>query len=362
MAKPLFIALYLPQYHPIKENDEWWGVGFTEWTNVTKAKPLFRGHEQPDLPSELGFYDLRLSDSRLRQAQLAHEYGIDGFCYYHYWFGHGRKVLEKPLQAVLELKEPDFPFMLCWANQSWTGAWHGLDKKVLIEQMYPGPEDDEQHFAYLSRAFSDARYIRRDGKPVLMVYRPTELPAPLEWTRRWREMAKQAGFPGLFLVCEHPDPEFRPEELGFDAFVNMRHIPRRREWISWREPIRKLANAYAEAVGRPVILDAKRLIDYFVPTVQNKHAIVCAVPNWDNTPRSGKAGVIMKNTQPEFLRAQLQKANKRVEARGADDQMVFIKSWNEWAEGNYLEPGRKWGRAYLDVVKQIKSEWGSPRS
>src|SRR5208283_1156501 len=165
------IALYLPQYHPIPENDEWWGKGFTEWTNVVKAKPSFRGHRQPHIPADLGFYDLRVPETRIAQAELALEYGIGGFCYWHYWFGEGKKLLEKPFEEVLKSGEPDFPFCLAWANESWTGVWHGSPDKVLREQTYPGSNDDEAHFYYLLTAFRDSRYLKVDDRPIFYVYK-----------------------------------------------------------------------------------------------------------------------------------------------------------------------------------------------
>jgi lipopolysaccharide biosynthesis protein len=179
----------LPQYHPIAENDEWWGKGFTEWTNVTKALPLYRGHAQPNLPADLGFYDLRVPEARAAQAAMAKTYGVDVFCYYHYWFGNGRRLLERPFEDMLACGEPDFPYMLCWANQTWSGAWHGLDNEVLIEQVYPGEEDERAHFDCLLRAFKDPRYLRVEDKPVFMVYQPEDLPDSRAFTERWRRWA-----------------------------------------------------------------------------------------------------------------------------------------------------------------------------
>ena len=184
-SKARVIAFYLPQFHPIPENDEWWGKGFTEWTNTAKAKPLFPGHYQPHVPADLGFYDLRVPEARFAQAEMAKEYGIEGFCYYHYYFA-GKRLLERPFDEVLNSGMPDFPFCLCWANQTWTGIWHGSPDRVLIEQTYPGPGDDERHFDYLCKAFHDQRYIKVDGKPMFLVYCPKELPEPEKTTEFWR--------------------------------------------------------------------------------------------------------------------------------------------------------------------------------
>jgi lipopolysaccharide biosynthesis protein len=213
------ITFYLPQYHPVQENNEWWGKGFTEWTNVTKAQPLFSGHYQPQLPADLGFYDLRLPEVRQAQADLAKEYGIHGFCYYHYWF-NGRRILERPFNEVLASGKPDFPFCLCWANENWTRTWDGLEKKILLEQNY-SEEDDRQHIRSLARAFQDERYIRVGNKPLFLVYKASRIPNPLKTTSIWREEAKKMGIEDLFLCKvesahgEHGDPT----KSGFDAAV-----------------------------------------------------------------------------------------------------------------------------------------------
>src|SRR4030066_949188 len=188
------IALYLPQYPPIPENDEWWGRGFTEWTNTAKARTLFRGHYQPHVPADLGFYDLRVPETRIAQAEMAKEYGIEAFCYYHYWFA-GKSLLERPFAEVLESGKPDFPFCLCWANQTWTGIWHGAPNRILIEQTYPGMEDHRRHFEALLPAFCDKRYLKVAGKPLFAIYNPMELPATPRVLELWRGLAANAGLP-----------------------------------------------------------------------------------------------------------------------------------------------------------------------
>ena len=199
MSKARIIAFHLPQFHPTPENDEWWGKGFTEWTNVAKAKPLYHGHYQPHIPADLGFYDLRLPEARHAQADLAREYGIEGFCYYHYWFG-GRRILERPVNEILASGEPDFPFCLCWANHSWNNIWQGVADRTLIEQTYPGMEDHRQHFEWLLKAFVDARYIKVNGKPMFLIYNPSDIPEIKSVMEYWRELAQQAGLKGLHLV------------------------------------------------------------------------------------------------------------------------------------------------------------------
>src|SRR5580704_8011423 len=217
-AKPRALAFYLPQFHPIPENDEWWGKGFTEWTNVVKAKPWFSGHYQPHVPTDLGFYDLRLPETREAQADLARQYGIYGFCYYHYWF-HGRRLLERPFNEVLTTGRPDFPFCLCWANENWTRRWDGAERQILVKQTY-SQQDDLEHIRWLLNAFDDRRYIRLEGKPLLLVYRAGDLPSPSRTAEAWRGEARKAGIGDIFLcsILSHsPTSRVDPALLGFDA-------------------------------------------------------------------------------------------------------------------------------------------------
>ena len=351
MKRPTVVALYLPQFHPIPENDEWWGKGFTEWTNVTKARPLYRGHQQPNLPSDLGLYDLRVAETRLAQAQMARAYGVDAFCYYHYWFGSGRRLLERPFKEVLASGEPDLPFMLCWANQTWAGVWHGLSNRVLIEQTYPGTRDHEAHFELLFEAFSDPRYLRVEGKPVFKVYRPTELPESRKTIALWQSMARAAGLPGIYFVGTKSDPDWNPKEFGFDAYVKVPLLQRRREWVSWRRPLVKIHNRWLDACSRPSVLDYASQIDNVVPPEAPDWLIPCVLPNWDNTPRSGARGLVLHGSTPALFRQQLQRALKLTQARKSADNFLFVKSWNEWAEGNHLEPGSRQGHGYLEQLR-----------
>ena len=351
-SPPTVVALYLPQYHPVPENDEWWGKGFTEWTNVTKARPLFKGHEQPNLPADLGFYDLRLPEARAAQAALARAYGVGAFCYYHYWFGNGRRLLEQPFNEVLASGQPDLPFMLCWANQTWAGVWHGSAGRTLIEQLYPGRADHERHFREaLLPAFLDPRYLRVNGKPVFMVYRAQDLPDCRQTLQLWRDMAQAAGLPGLYLLADHGDPFWDAAALGFDAFVNARPIQRRRDWVPWTQPLAKLRGRALDWLGRPTIEDYASRVDYFVPEHASPSAIPCVLPNWDNTPRSGARGFVLQGSTPALFGLQLKRALQRVRQRRSEDQLLFVKSWNEWAEGNHLEPGRRFGHSYLETLR-----------
>ncbi len=348
--RPTVVALYLPQYHPIPENDMWWEPGFTEWTNVARARPLYCGHRQPDLPSELGFYDLRVSETRDAQAALAKTYSVSAFCYYHYWFGGGQRLLQRPLNDVLASGQPDLPFMLCWANQSWTGVWHGLGDRVLQEQTYPGSADERSHFFSILPALSDRRYLRVGGKPVFMVYSPEELPDAPGFADHWRRLAQESGLPDLYLIAEHRDPFWDARANGFDAFVLMPTIPRRRSSTPWSSPWQKLRNMALDTLGRPSVYQYARQQRRFVPDCASPLAIPCVLPNWDNTPRSGKRGVVLEGMTPEAFGVTLDRALTLWRKREREDDLIFVKSWNEWAEGNHLEPGQRWGRAYLEVL------------
>jgi len=347
---PRMIAFYLPQFHPIPENDAWWGSGFTEWTNVVKAKPMYRGHYQPRLPADLGFYDLRVPETRMAQAELAAEYGIGAFCYWHYWFA-GRQVLERPFREVLHAGEPKFPFCLAWANQSWTGIWHGAPDRILIEQTYPGLSDHEAHFRWLLKAFSDERYVTVDGKPLFVLFQPKALPDLKRVADLWRELAHKAGLRGLYLVG-NASVTWNPGDYGFDASVTT-EMPRLIEPASWRVPLMRLRWEYKRLRRLPTIHPYRDFhLDYVKespPPVENHP---CVLPGWDNTPRSGSNGVVLHDSRPELFQEQLRKALQIAARHGPDDRIVFIKSWNEWAEGNYLEPDHRYGRQYLEVVRR----------
>jgi lipopolysaccharide biosynthesis protein len=353
---PRLIAFYLPQFHPIPENDEWWGTGFTEWTNVTRAKPLFRGHYQPHLPADLGFYDLRLPEVRQAQADLAEEYGIHGFCYYHYWF-NGRRVLERPFNKVLESGKPDFPFCLCWANENWTRAWDGRSGENLLVQNYC-EDDDRKHLQWLATAFSDPRYIRINGKPLFMVYRSGLLPDPIRTTNIWREEAVRLGIGEIFLCRVESlvsEKKLDPNTVGFDAAVDFQPdwsnlgIPTRRS-PAWNF-IRKLGMSES-AYGTHRIYDYRNVVEQALSRVPASYPrIPCVTPGWDNSPRRTKDAVILTGSSPrayeEWLRAAIQES-KTMAPRG----LVFINAWNEWAEGNHLEPCQEWGFAYLEATRQ----------
>ncbi len=348
---PRLIAFYLPQYYPIPENDAFWGKGFTEWTNTAKARRRFPGHYQPHVPADLGFYDLRVAETRQQQADLARQYGIEGFCYYHYWFGNGKRVLERPFAEVRSSGEPDFPFCLCWANETWSGVWHGAENRVLIEQTYPGAADDERHFAELLPAFQDARYMKVDGKPIFAVYRPFKMDDPKATLARWRAMAARAGLPGLYFVgvCSPGQPN--PEDHGFDASIFNANAPLR-PWGSWKSPVTLFKNAIMRRIGVPTRHDYQKSIQYFVPDALPPTRFPSVLNGWDNSPRSGERGLVLTGATPQLFGSALRKAFDltRERKQGADARLVFLKSWNEWAEGNHLEPDLKDGHQYLEAI------------
>lgn len=344
------LAFYLPQYFPIPENDEWWGRGFTEWTNVAKARPLFPGHRQPTLPSELGFYDLRVPETRSAQADLAREHGVEAFVYWHYWFGDGDRILDRPFREVVTSGEPDISFCLAWANQSWTGIWHGAADRVLKEQRYLGVEDDERHFTELLTAFRDPRYLTVDGRPVFYVFRPEELPNAAEFVDRWQEMARRAGLPGLYLVAEMSDLLGRGVKYGsaladgFDAGVYMR-LPAD---ITPRTVLRMRALRKAMRGGPEIYTysDSVVTLARTGPGIQP-----CVYPNWDNTPRSGRGGLALVGATPEKFRRNVSDAVATIRDRPHQERLLWVKSWNEWAEGNHLEPDAREGRGWLEALR-----------
>ncbi len=345
------IAFHLPQFHPTPENDRWWGKGFTEWTNVARAKPLFPGHHQPNVPADLGFYDLRLPEARHAQAEMARACGVEGFCYYHYWFG-GRRILERPVNEILESGEPDFPFCLCWANHSWNSVWDGTNK-TLIEQTYPGDDDHRAHMDFLLRTFTDSRYLTMDGKPIFLIYRPDDIPEPVRIMDLFREMAVAAGLPGLYIIgVSHRDESWDPRPLGMDACV-MQVLPR----LDGRIPRRYLGTKLKFASkGNPQRLT---IWDYedFMPSLLRSNQVdfpdyPVALPRWDNTPRSGENGLVLQGATPELFRKHLRQVIARVAERPFQERIVFLKAWNEWAEGNYVEPDQQWGDGFLEVIRQ----------
>lgn len=348
------IAFYLPQFHPIPENDEWWGRGFTEWTNVVRAKPLFKGHDQPHFPADLGFYDLRLPEARKAQAEMAGAYGVEGFCYWHYWFA-GRRLLERPFNEVLDSGEPNFPFCLGWANESWTGVWNNEPSRMLIEQTYPGEADDRAHFNFLLKAFSDPRYIKVDGKPLLFIYKPLKLPNAKHRLNRWRQWAVESGLKGLYILGNNQLDFNDPASLGLDGAVittlgvvtTSNKMLNLAKWFYWG--VSKKIN-----IGGPRTIDYSEAIKHLIPDLSkyNFPAYPCAYPNWDHTPRSGRKGLVLTGSSPSLFHKHMLDALESIKNRDNEHRIIFVKSWNEWAEGNYLEPDTKWGKGYLEALSK----------
>jgi lipopolysaccharide biosynthesis protein len=361
------ISFYLPQFHPIPENDRWWGKGFTEWTNVSRAKPLFKGHYQPRLPADLGFYDLRVPDVREAQAELARNAGIEGFCYYHYWFG-GKQLLARPFNEVLASGKPVFPFCLCWANQSWTGVWYGAPDRTLIDQTYSGREEHRRHFLALRNAFLDERYLRINDRPIFVIFRPNEVPDVASFIDQWQELAVQNGLPGLHFVAHlfHSELSWDFRLAGFDSCVVVDQLkafnaPFRDVVLRGKERVLRRSmphflwrryRLYTGRFGRNVRLYRDVLPFLLDGCSEQPDVYPCVIPNWDNTPRSHTGGYVLHESTPELFRAHLRDALDLVESRDPERRLVFLKSWNEWGEGNYLEPDQKFGHDYLMVIRQ----------
>ena len=378
--KPKIIALYLPQYYPFKENNEWWGTGFTEWTNVGKAKPLFKGHYQPRVPADLGYYDLRMPEVREAQAEMARAAGIEGFCYWHYWFGNGKKLLERPFQEVLLSGKPDFPFCLGWANHSWTNkSWEVGTKKVkeatLMEMIY-NKEEYIKHFYEVLPAFKDKRYIQVDGKPLFLVFRPLEIPNPREFIELWQAMAQENGLKGIYFVGIAYN--MLPQDwtlkniilkniadksalyykavlnAGYDA-VNSRgyhradYYCRSLKEVLWRSICMRLFKY------TPVSRCEQKNINKYLYVKEDRweNVFPTLLPNWDRTARSGARARVYTGSTPEVFSEQLKSVVDLLSDKEDEHKITFLMSWNEWAEGNYVEPDLKYGHGFLDVLKKI---------
>lgn len=354
------IAFYLPQYHPIPENDAWWGHGFTEWTNVTKGRPLFRGHYQPHLPAHLGFYDLRLPEVRRAQAELARQHGIDAFCYYHYWF-NGRRILERPFSEVLSSGQPDHQFCLCWANENWTRAWDGGESEILLEQKYD-LDDDRRHIRHLFPAFRDRRYLRVEGKPVFLVYRTELLPFPARTAEIWREEARKAGIGELYLIrVESFWGGIDPAGIGFDAAVEFapdwRNMGKGKyDSLAWR--IRRKLRLAPTAIWENRVLDYECLVKAMSAKREPSFTwFRCVCPSFDNSPRRRNSAVIYHNATPKLYKDWLSVAIRHTMThRRPEERLVFINAWNEWGEGSHLEPDQRWGLEFLKATRDAKDE------
>ena len=346
--KPLFLAYYLPQYHPFPENDEWWGKGFTEWTNVAKARRLFPGHYQPHIPADLGFYDLRVPEVRKAQAELAREAGVDCFCYWHYWF-NGHKMMERPFEEVVNSGEPDFPFCLSWANHSWYAkTWNkDIPDKLLIEQTYGGVKEYTEHFNYLLPAFKDKRYQRKDGKLVFGIYDPFGFKDVKTFMDTWNQLAKENGLEGFHFFA-HTFKDNKVEELqgiGFSTvFMDYTFVRKSvGRWLGWL--LLKLHLA-------PQIMPYMDYVRTYLSCYSDRQGISPQVLcSWDHTPRSGMRGYLFSGSTPERFGNFVDSLLAKIESFKNKPSFVMIKSWNEWGEGNYLEPDLKYGKGFIKALR-----------
>lgn len=345
------IAFYLPQFHPIPENDRWWGRGFTEWTNVSRAVPQFVGHYQPRLPGELGFYDLRVPDVQRRQVELARGYGIFGFCFHYYWFA-GTRLLERPLEQFTSDPAIDFPFCLCWANENWTRRWDGKDDDVLIAQVHR-PDMDLAFIAEIAPLMGHRNYIRINGRPLLIVYRPLLLPEPEATAERWRAYCQRTGLGDPFLVAAEVFETIDPRTIGFDAAVEFPPNTAGRSLPPLINSSVSLANReYAGTIYR--YEDLVRCATARPRPTYDVFRTVC--PSWDNEARRPGRGSTYAHSSPagygRWLTASCRSAMDHPDPQ---KRIVFINAWNEWAEGAYLEPDRRYGYAYLQTTRDVLS-------
>jgi lipopolysaccharide biosynthesis protein len=337
------LAFYLTQFHPTPENDEWWGRGFTEWTNTTKAAPLFPGHYQPHLPADLGFYDLRLRQSRRDQISMAKENGIDGFCYHYYWFSKQR-ILNEPLDDMLADPGSDMPFCLCWANENWTRRWDAAEHEILIAQKYL-PTDDLDFIKDLLPIFEDKRYIRIDNSPFLIVYRPQHLPDARKTVKIWRDYCRSEGLGEIHICAAMTHGNWDYKQYGFDSGVEF--PPHNLDGISMVTDLE--TNSHFEGH----IVDYKSIADIYLARSYSKelNGFRTVFPSWDNTARRGHRGFITLNGTPENYSHWLSEAVRLTKRDFPNsERLVFINAWNEWAEGCHLEPDRKYGRKFLEAT------------
>lgn len=381
MAKARVIALYLPQYHPIPENHEWWGKGFTEWTNVAKAKPLFKNHYQPKIPTELGFYDLRLPEVREQQAELAKAAGIEGFCYWHYWFGNGKQLLERPFNEVLESGKPDFPFCLGWANHSWTSkTWnkekHANVPSILMEQTYPGIKDYEEHFYSVFPAFKDKRYIKVDEKPFFLIFDPLNFADVGDFINCWNELAVKNGLKGVHFVAvgsasfrsngegKYNLLKVNSEEENYKHLLNMgfdavNSVGTTGAIVKTQGLFQMYVKAFLKRVLKINVVDKvkqEKVNDNLFSDVDKwENVYPTLIPNYDRTPRTNVDTFFIDST-PEVFKKSIEKCVDLIKDKEDEHKIIIVKSWNEWGEGNYMEPDIKYGRGYINAMRDVICE------
>jgi len=339
-AEPRAIAFFLPQFHPIPENDLWWGAGFTEWTNVRRARPNFAGHDQPRVPSELGYYDLRDPGVLVQQAALAREHNIHAFCYYYYWFD-GKRLLERPVEEMRMSGQPDFPYCLCWANENWTRRWDGADHDILIANI-PSRENDARVIRDLLPHFRDPRYVRVNGRPLFMVYRIGTLPDATATIALWREICLQEGVGEIYLCAGKTYESADPIRLGFDAVIEFPPHGVRTPAINERVEI-------ANPDFRGIVVDYRQfVVDMLAAPAPDYRLHRTVMPGWDNTARRQDHALTFIHATPEVYEVWLEEtAARALRDNPPGERLVFINAWNEWAEAAYLEPDTRYGRQYL---------------
>ena len=391
--KARVIAFYLPQYHPTPENDKFWGKGFTEWTNTAKAKPLFKGHHQPHIPADLGFYDLRMPEIREEQARLAREAGVEGFCYWHYWFGNGKQFLQEIFDEVVESGKPDFPFCVGWANHSWNNKnWVNTPSKqkdyYIAEQTYPGKDDYIAHFYSLLNAFRDSRYIKVDGKLLFYIYAPLDIPDIKLFINTWQELSDKENLPGFYFIALEENGSFADVK---EMYVTLKRNFHRKKVSAFVDVKDRFQTIFALGINginsrglniahyrydNPLMAFVKnvfrrfclrmfdsapiRKYDYkvvsqclFTEEDKNDNVYPTIIPNWDRSPRAGKRAIIWYNYKPEYFKRQVLKALDIIKQKPQEHRILFLMSWNEWGEGNYMEPDLEYGHGFLDALKEV---------
>lgn len=377
--KARVIAYYLPQFHPIPENDKYWGKGFTEWVNVAKAKPQFHGHNQPRIPADLGFYDLRVPEVREEQAKLAKEAGIEGFCYWHYWMGNGRLLLQRPFQEVLSSGKPDYPFCLAWANHDWkTGTWKkGGSSKLIVPMLYPGDKDYINHFNYVLPAFKDHRYITIDGKPIFVIFDPYSFKDISHFINLWRNLAIENGLKGIyFIALIHSTTTMRRDkqgtitrvlpnlhsseqvykdilDLGFDG-INSFGKPRAEMLYlgKYRRILSSIIHKKFPFLPSLKLNYSKVMKNFFAPEDNWENIFPTIFPQWDRTPRAGNSEGIYTHATPENFKKHIIHALDIIKNKSDEHKILFLRSWNEWGEGNYVEPDATYGHGFLDALSE----------
>lgn len=351
------IAMYLPQFHRVKENDEWWGEGFTDWVSTRQAVPLFEGHFQPHVPLDQNYYDLTDQKTMLWQAELMKQYGVDGVCMYHYWFKEGKRILEKPAENLLQWKEVYMPFCFCWANETWARSWSNVkgnvwsnlnepmkkmgDRAILLEQKYGEKEQWKEHFEYLLPFFQDSRYIHVDGKPLFVFYKASDIPCLEEMILYWKELAIESGLKGLYFIGGNVDSSVTME---LDA-----------ELI--HEPVKSFRRIIGfKAENRVFSVDYEKVWEQILNTVPNgRKTYFGGFSGYDDTPRRGIEGVVVRDATPEHFCGYLTELMAKNAANGSE--IAFINAWNEWGEGMHLEPDERFGTAFLEGIKKAKKDY-----